>query len=217
MATTQHTQHMAEVEPDEGYLAIGKRYGIFFERDPEGRFGGPSNARLYDLIDNEDVVRSGIRGDYNALVELGAYLREKGLIPCRSEAVGTPQVDVGSTTDEKRMEQPKVNNMVTQEARPVLSKTDIERFWKVVVPHFGLDTSFDYNADPSRIKSHLGEYDRWDETVQVMENLNSVAEYLGLEPIGIDDARRQPEGGAGAVDAEIEIEETPRAADCQRG
>ncbi len=62
------------------YVAIGKIHGIFFERDLGLRVGGPTNANLYDLIDNENVVKTGIIGDHNALVELGRHLVEKGLV-----------------------------------------------------------------------------------------------------------------------------------------
>lgn len=68
-----------------GFVAIGKQHGIFFERDLARRVSGSTGVGLYDLIDNEDVVKSGIVGDYNALVELGAYLRSKGLIAAIEE------------------------------------------------------------------------------------------------------------------------------------
>ena len=76
---------------DDGFVAIGKKHGIFFERDLASRVGGPNNAGLYDLIDNEDVVKTGIVGDYNALVELGAYLRGKGIIA--ETSASTPKTD----------------------------------------------------------------------------------------------------------------------------
>jgi hypothetical protein len=41
-----------------------------------------------------------------------------------------------------------------------LAVNDVERFWDVVVPHFGLDTSFNYDANPAIIKQYLADYER---------------------------------------------------------
>ncbi len=62
--------------------------------------------------------------------------------------------------------------MPETKTQPALSKNDIDRFWTVVVPHFGLDTSFDYDANPSRIKDYLNDYDKTPEAAQTLERLS---------------------------------------------
>lgn len=72
----QKIRHMTE-EVD--FVAIGAKHGISFELDPRSR--GPGAVGLYDIVDDEQYVKTGIIGDHNALVELGRYLRLKGILP----------------------------------------------------------------------------------------------------------------------------------------
>jgi hypothetical protein len=71
---------------DVGFKAIGKANGIFYEKAIKTNQAQWVNQ--YDLIDNEDVVKTGIVGEYNALVELGNLLRSKGLLPERDANIG---------------------------------------------------------------------------------------------------------------------------------
>lgn len=49
---------------------------------------------------------------------------------------------------------------------PFLPDSQVNRFWTDVVPYFGLDTSFDYNSNPERIKEYLADFDSEDVRTQ---------------------------------------------------
>lgn len=104
-----------------------------------------------------------------------------------------------------------------KKAEVILDERDIERFWEVVVPYFGLDSSFDYDANPSRIKEYLEDYDRQENATQaVYDDAKALIELLDasgpLVSEGIKCAARKLRLSLQAVEpAETPVsEETPR-------
>ena len=58
---------------------------------------------------------------------------------------------------------------------------DSDRFWQVVVPYFGLDPSFNYDANPDLMRKYVADYD---EQEMLLPNVDLASEAL----IGILDA-----------------------------
>lgn len=52
---------------------------------------------------------------------------------------------------------------------PFLPSSEEERFWDVVVPYFGLDTSFDYSSNESIIRQYLNDFDNQGEPLKAID------------------------------------------------
>lgn len=52
---------------------------------------------------------------------------------------------------------------------PGLTAKEKARFWDQAVPYFGLDSSFDYEANPKRIKEYLADLDRTDDPLNLVD------------------------------------------------